>query len=123
MVSKKRRRHEREFKLAAVSRLEEAVDVSELGRELGVSRGLLYKWRAKFMAGGPEALRTTGRRRLVEKASSSARDEDGGSRRIAELERKIGEQQLELDFFRAALRQVRVRRRPNGGRGGPASTR
>jgi transposase len=29
-------------------------------------------------------------------------------RRIAELERKIGQQQLELDFFRQALRQVRL---------------
>ena len=31
--------------------------------------------------------------------------------RIDELERKIGQQQLELDFFRAALRHVRELRR------------
>jgi len=122
-VSKKRRRHERVFKLKAVARLEKAVDVSELARELGVSRGLLYKWQAKLRKGGPEALRTTGRRRLVETASAQREEDGGAGRRIAELERKVGEQQLELDFFRAALRQVKGRRRPNGGRGGPASTR
>jgi HTH-like domain len=36
------------------------------------------------------------------------------SQRVAELERKIGEQQLALDFFRAALRHVRERRRTRG---------
>jgi transposase len=30
----------------------------------------------------------------------------GARQRIAELERKIGQQQLELDFFHRALRQV-----------------
>jgi hypothetical protein len=33
------------------------------------------------------------------------------ARRIADLERKIGQQQLELDFFRVALRHVRELRR------------
>jgi hypothetical protein len=42
--------------------------------------------------------------------------------RIAELERKIGRQQLEVDFFRAALQQVRGRRRSNGAPGAKAST-
>jgi hypothetical protein len=45
------------------------------------------------------------------------------ARRIAELERKIGEQQMELDFFRRALRQVRDERRRIGVPGGTASTR
>jgi hypothetical protein len=30
-------------------------------------------------------------------------------RRVAELERKIGQQQVDLDFFRRALRHVRER--------------
>ena len=40
--------------------------------------------------------------------------------RIAELERKIGQQQVELDFFRQALRQVEGARRPSDG---PGATR
>ena len=44
-------------------------------------------------------------------------------RRIAELERKIGQQQLELDFFQRALRQVSEPRRPSDGSGAMPSTR
>jgi hypothetical protein len=48
---------------------------------------------------------------------------DGTRKRIAELERKIGQQQVELDFFRQALQQVKGARRPSEGRGAPRSTR
>jgi hypothetical protein len=44
-------------------------------------------------------------------------------RRIAELERKVGQQQLDLDFFRAALQHVEAPMPLNGGRTGKASTR
>jgi hypothetical protein len=42
--------------------------------------------------------------------------------RIVELERKVGQQQLELDFFRKALRQVREKRQPSDGPGASSST-
>jgi hypothetical protein len=42
-------------------------------------------------------------------------------KRIAELERKIGQQQVELDFFQRALRQVGASR-PISGPGAKAST-
>ena len=103
----------------ALARLEAAGDVVDLARELGIRRELLYKWRAKFAAGGEAALKTTGRPRPTP-GSPAAMD---GADRISELERTIGRQQVELDFFRAALQQVRGPRRRNGGPGGPASTR
>jgi transposase len=43
--------------------------------------------------------------------SLAAHDPAAAARRIADLERKIGQQQLELDFFRAVLRHVRELRR------------
>jgi hypothetical protein len=43
--------------------------------------------------------------------------------RIVDLERKIGQQTLELDFFRKALRQVREKRQPSDGPGAKPSTR
>jgi hypothetical protein len=43
-------------------------------------------------------------------------------RRIAELERKVGQQQLELDFFRQALRQVEEARRRSSAPGVTGST-
>jgi hypothetical protein len=44
-------------------------------------------------------------------------------RRIAELERKVGRQALELDFFQAALRQVGELRQPSAAPGARTSTR
>jgi transposase-like protein len=129
-VSKERRRFTREFKLAALARFAEASNVQDLARELGIERALLYKWQAKFEAGGADALTTTGRPRptvtlRVEAGGAPAPPDDLGraQRRIAELERKVGQQQVELDFFRAALRQVEGRRRRNGGPGDPTSSR
>lgn len=45
------------------------------------------------------------------------------ARRIGELERKVGQQQVDIDFFQRALRQVRELRRRSAGPGGTASTR
>jgi transposase len=121
----------REMKLAAVRRMLAGENVSALARELKVLRKDLYKWRASFRAGGPAALRGRGRpRKLVpaepSDAAASAPPEvelTKAQRHIAELERKIGQQQVELDFFRQALRQVGGKRRPSDGPGAGASTR
>ena len=104
----------------ALARFETAGDVRGLARELGIRRELFYKWRAKFAAGGEAALKTTGRPRpMAEESGGGKGDRD----RVADLERKIGRQQVELDFFRAALQHVKGPRRGNGGPGGKASTR
>jgi hypothetical protein len=38
-------------------------------------------------------------------------------RKIAELERKVGQQALEIDFFRGALRRIEASRRASEGPG------
>lgn len=135
------RRFSREFKLAALARMEAGENVSALARELDVRRKYLYQWRDRFRAGGPIALRSRGRPTKTEVLEMQAGPEAlpalSGSlpqpaapdaltkaqRRIAELERKIGQQQVDLDFFQAALRQVRDVRPHSGAPGGTASTR
>lgn len=122
----------REAKLAAVRRMLAGENVSALARELRLRRKLLYEWRDNFRSGGPEALRMRGRPRKVAAEAGSpaaevtpARAPDElaqAQRRIVELERKVGQQQLELDFFRQALRQVRGKRRPSDGPGATPST-
>jgi transposase-like protein len=127
--SKPKTRWTREFKLAALTRMDEAADVTALAQELGVHRRLLYAWRDKFRSGGAGALHAIGRplnrTRRSDEASVPAPSSAKGTeqRRIEELERKIGQQQLELDFFRAALRHVREQRLRKGGPGGTPSTR
>jgi transposase len=122
----------REFKLSAVRRILAGENVSALARELQVLRKDLYVWRDRFRSGGPEALRSPGRPRKavpMERPPDPPPDQGGAReltqahRRIAELERKIGQQQVDLDFFQQALRQVREARRASGGPGATASTR
>jgi transposase len=115
-----------EFKLRAVARIAEAGDVCALALELGVGRERLYEWRRRYELGGARSLRGMGRPRTAQRLAAAVAQRPvaaGPEQRIADLERTVGQQQLDLDFFRAALRQVATRRRTNGGPGGPKSTR
>ncbi len=93
-------------------------------------KGQLYEWGGHFRRGGVEALRPACRPRKVqgtfelapELKAKQVQDLARARKRIGELERKVGQQQVELDFFRQALRQVGEARRPNDGLGAPAST-
>jgi len=132
MPNKSPRKFDREFKLEAVRRLLAGETVRALSDELKVLRKDLYSWRKLFRAGGAEALRPLGRPRKSDgvgaaKVNKQAREvaagDPGAPERIAELERKVGQQQIELDFFRQALQRVREARRPNAGPGGTGSTR
>jgi len=118
---KDRRLFSREFKLAALARLEAAGNVVGVARELGIRRELLYKWQAKFAAGGAEALTTSGRPRPA--AAGLSPEALDASDRIAALERKVGQQAFELDFFKGALRRIEASRRPSDGPGVTASSR
>jgi transposase len=121
----------REFKVKIVRRMLAGENVSALAREVKVLRKDLYVWRKRFRSGGPEALRGRGRPpkavAVVAKRSAPAKSAaswpDASSKRVAELERKIGQQQVELDFFRQALRQVEGARRRSAGSGVTRSTR
>jgi len=128
MSARKRRVYEAKFKLSAVERLISGEPIEALAAELGVTKLKLYQWRLKFRREG--VLRRAGRPsrsavagEIVTAAPLAVSDDKSARQRIAELERKIGQQQLELDFFRQALRQVGGARRPSAGAGVSASTR
>jgi hypothetical protein len=105
-----------------------AQPIEALAAELGVTKLKLYQWRLKVRREG--VLRRAGRPsrsavagEIATAAPLAVSDDKPARQRIAELECKIGQQQLELDFFRQALRQVGGARRPSAGPGVPASTR
>ncbi|HVC61710.1 MAG TPA: hypothetical protein VND19_15265 [Acetobacteraceae bacterium] len=120
------------FKLAAVSRMATTESIVGLASELAVERRLLYIWRDHLQTGGSAALRRAGRgsRAGVEAieasvAAADVTDPAEARRRIGELERKIGQQQLEPDFFarpcgmsgsNAPTRAVLARQHPRGDR-------
>jgi transposase len=141
MAEEGKRRFSREYKLAALARMAAGENVSALCRELGIRRKYLYQWRERFRVGGPAALRSRGRPTRADVAAmrTDAALELPASvampppdppdelaralARIAELERKIGRQELELDFFQQALRHVGEARPSSDAPGGMTSTR
>ena len=103
------------FKLAAIKRLEAGEAVLPLARKLGVSRKLLHDWRKAWKLHGPAGLNRKrgpkpGPRKLRPLTETAAKGRDGelaqARAKIAELERKIGQQALDIDFFHKALRAL-----------------
>jgi transposase len=141
MPKSKGRRYNREVKLAAVKRMLAGENVPRLAAEIGTTRKSLYAWRASYLRGGAQALRGRGEPwASVEaepppQASAAAPPLPGAGEqpalaelakargRIRELERKVGQQQLDLDFFQHALRTIREGRQPSDGSGAKSSTR
>ena len=141
MTSRTSRRYDRDFKLRAVGRMEAGENVAAMSRELGVRRKLLYDWRRAFRLGGAEALRGQGRPGRDERVIA-ARDREPSAlvtppsgyavrtreadelaaarQRIGALERLLGQQALELDFFKSALLLLESFRRPSEAVGGSA---
>src|ERR1700730_4377030 len=112
-----RRRYLAEEKEAAVRRVAAGEAVTSVARAVGADRKRLYEWYRKYQEGGAAALQARGRPRkeaaLNARARRGGRDEVAALRRqVAEQQRKIGEQEVDLDFFRRALRQLEEARRP-----------
>jgi transposase len=107
------RRFPTAYKLKAIERAEGGEGVLPVARTLGISRKLLHDWIKAWKAHGPDGLNRKrgpkpGPRRLKplqaddKKRSALAQ----ANARIAELERLVGRQQLDIDFFRKALRAL-----------------
>lgn len=95
------------FKERAVLRLEAGASATALATELGVPRKLLYDWRQAYSEHGVAGFnRKRGRKpgRLPLKSEVRGDALSLAHARIAELERLVGQQQVDLDFFRRALR-------------------
>ena len=125
---KRARTFSAELKRRAVGRVAAGEEVSAVAGDLKIDRRRLYEWQEQVRQGGLEALRGTGRPRksgLDGPPLGSAILNEGAAarRRIAELERKIGEQQGDLDFFRQALRHVKARQQAAGVSGARRSTK
>jgi transposase-like protein len=116
-----------EFKERLVQRIEAGERLAAVAEEMGVRRKLLYEWRAAYRALGAAGLnRKRGRKpgwkaRAGSSPGRASPDTPSGpdgapaaarpgdelaqaKARIGELERVIGRQQVDLDFFQRALR-------------------
>jgi transposase len=104
-----RRTFTKEFKLKAIRRLQSGQSAGEVARALEVNPTDLHRWRRELDEHGARAFRGAG----VKRAEES---------RIAELERKVGRQAMEIDFLKRALQHVEEERRLRALNGGAAST-
>ena len=104
-----RRQFTKEFKLAAVRRLEQGVSIGEAARALEVSPNVLHRWRREFRQGPGNVFPSNGKQRWSEG-------------RIAELERKIGQQALEIDFLKGCLQRIEEQQMVQALTGNPPST-
>jgi hypothetical protein len=114
-----------------LSRVEAGERIAEVAESAGVLRKSLYEWRDAFRAFGAAGLdRERGPNRAHALGSPAARasgppnararfgppadDLAKAKKRIAELERLVGRQQADIDFFREALRSWDEKRRASG---------
>ena len=91
-----RRQFSREFKLAALQRLERGASVGEVARAFEINPNMLHRWRQEFRQGPGNAFAGAGQRRW----------EEG---RVAELERANEILKTSAAFFAQAELDRRLR--------------
>ena len=104
-----RRKFTREFKLTAVRRLEGGASVAEVARAFEVNTNVVHRWRREFRQGSGNAFSGAGKQRWQEG-------------RLEQLERKIGQQTLEIDFLKGCLQRIEEQRMLQALTGNPWST-
>src|SRR5579863_7101818 len=92
-----RRKFTKELKLAAIQRLDAGASVAEVARAFEVNPNLLHRWRKEYRHGPRNAFPGGGKRRWDET-------------KIARLERKVGQQTVEIDFLKRCLQKLEEQR-------------
>jgi transposase len=104
-----RRQFTKEFKLAAVRRLEQGVSIAEVARALEVNPNVLHRWRREFRQGPGNAFPGNGQAALVGRPDRGAGTEG----------RPAG---LEIDFLKGCLQRIEEQRMLQALTGNPRST-
>jgi transposase len=107
---KSRRKFSKDFKQEAVVRLNGGQSVAEVARALEVNPSELHRWRRELEEHGARAFSGVGKKREEQS-------------RVAELERKVGQQTMEIDFLKRALQHVEEQRLLRALNNGAPSTR
>jgi len=97
-MSLSRRNFTKEFKEAAVRRLELGASAAEVARACEVNPNVVHRWHRELRDHGGKAFCGNGKGRAEEN-------------RLGELERKVGRQAMEIDFLRRCLQHVEEQRR------------
>src|SRR6266478_3949242 len=93
-----RRKFTKEFKEEAVRRLGLGASLAEVARACEVNPNVLHRWKRELRDHGAKAFQGNGKGRAEQN-------------RVAELERKVGRQALEIDFLERCLQHVEEQRK------------
>ena len=106
-----RRKFTKEVKLAALQRLDAGASIAEVARAFEVNPNLLHRWRKEFRQGPGNVFPGGGNRRWDDT-------------KVAQLERKVGQQTVEIDFLKGCLQRIEEQRLLQAltGKPRPAST-
>lgn len=125
-MSKTNRVFSIEFRAKVVQRIMQGESVSKLHHELDIKRSILYRWRDAYRKKGAAGLaRMVGRPSGVTNSAPKrgVGVEESLREQVAVLERKVGQQALQLDFFQRAFKRVKESNRAIRSAGVTASTR
>ena len=115
MATNVSKRYSMRFRQRVVERMQLENNISQLSRELGLDRSMMYIWKRKLEGRAFGNVRTG----KVDVRDRQIQELQG---KITGLEGVIGRQALELDFFEGALRRSRETGSPSGAAGETAST-
>ena len=104
-----RRKFTKEMKLAAIQQLDMGSSAAEVARAFEINPNLLHRWRSEFRHGSGNAFPGMGKRRWDET-------------KVAQLERKVGQQTVEIDFLKGCLQRIDEQRKLQALAGKPLST-
>ena len=107
-----RQQYSRELKIACMREMESGKSMAEIARQYQLSPKRLETWKAEWRAKGELAFPGKG-------ARPQARLD---AERITELERKIGQQAMEIDFLKKILQRLKEHPLPLADNGAGIST-
>ncbi|MER9858829.1 MULTISPECIES: helix-turn-helix domain-containing protein [unclassified Mesorhizobium] len=134
-MARRQRVIDEDQKLELLQRMEAGETVSKLADEVGISRQRLYEWRDQLRLRGNLKSRRRGRPARSKAGADgiaqlqsavdvpAAQEKALTKARRRELEQKVGQQQLDLDFFREALRHFEGDHRRSNAPGETGSSR
>ena len=93
-MSLKRRVFSKDFKLQVIGEADQGVSISELNRRYELSGSMIEKWRRQFRQDPANPFPGKGSR-------------DSDKAKMAEMERLIGRQAIEIDFLKNLLKRLK----------------
>jgi transposase-like protein len=122
--------HTPEFRLEIVERMLSGESVIALAGQYRLARSMMYRWREAYRLEGAAGLartpgRSPGRAARPQTGAGAGSKVSGVEQRlrqkVSELERKVGQQAVEIDFFKGVFKRLEELPKAKR-RGGDAST-